>query len=126
MTTRAPGRVCEATGPGRKPGVGQPRTLNDTNAGAAAPFRFPLGRVVATPGALAALAQAGADPRRLRFRHVRGDWGDLDTEDCAANERALVIGARLLSACRLPTGDQLWIITEADRSSSCILLPEEY
>ena len=104
----------------------RPRARDDAEPTPPATFRFPLGRVVATPGALAALTQAGADPRRLLARHARGDWGDLDAEDRAANERAIATGERLLSAYRLPSGDRVWIITEADRSSTCLLLPEEY
>ncbi|MCU0633474.1 MAG: hypothetical protein MUE41_01270 [Gemmatimonadaceae bacterium] len=86
----------------------------------------PLGRVVATPGALETLAMTGTDPRSLLARHVTGDWGDLDPDDRAANETALVTGARLLSAYDLPNGERLWIITEADRRSTCLLRPDEY
>ena len=88
--------------------------------------RFPLGRLVATPGALAALVAAGEFPLTLLRRHVRGDWGEVNKEDRQANERALREGTRLLSAYRTALGQRLWIITEADRSSTCILLPEEY
>ena len=87
---------------------------------------FALGHVVATPGALHALAFAGEDPGRYLARHAAGDWGELPTEDAHANDEALLAGERLLSAYRLRTGAKLWIITEADRSSTCILLPEEY
>lgn len=88
--------------------------------------RFPLGRVVATPGALAALEGAGDTPDVFLHRHVSGDWGDVDAEDRAENEYSLVHGLRLLSAYALPDGTRIWVITEADRSSTCILLPEEY
>lgn len=88
--------------------------------------KFPLGRTVATPGALDALLQAGQSPAFFLDRHVRGDWGDVDAEDRRANEEALFHDERLLSAYRTLKGERLWVITEADRSSTCILLPEEY
>jgi hypothetical protein len=59
-------------------------------------------------------------------RHARGDWGELDDEDRAANDVALKHGARLLSAYRTKAGTKFWIITEADRSATTVLLPEEY
>lgn len=59
-------------------------------------------------------------------RHVAGDWGQVDQEDAAANDLALQEGARLLSAYKTLKGVKLWVITEADRSSTCILLPDEY
>jgi len=88
--------------------------------------KFPLGQTVATPGALDALTQAGQSPAFFLDRHVQGDWGEVDAEDKRANDLALVQGERLLSAYRTLKGDRLWVITEADRSSTCILLPEEY
>ena len=60
----------------------------------------------------------------LLARHACGDWGDLDTYDSAANETALKVGARILSAFNL--SERIWIITEADRASTTILLPDEY
>ena len=84
---------------------------------------FELGRVVATPGALATFGHEGCF--LLLSRHVGGDWGDLDGRDRRANEQALKTGARLLSAYDTPVG-RCWIITEADRSSTCVLLPSEY
>ena len=86
----------------------------------------PLGRVVSTPGALGAFTEAGEHPFVFLARHANGDWGDLCPEDARANERALRTGERLLSAYGLRDGTKIWIITEADRSSTCILLPEEY
>jgi hypothetical protein len=88
--------------------------------------RFSLGNVFATPGALDAFIQARTGPSSYLERHLAGDWGALDPEDWAANERALVQGTRLLSAYFLPDETRLWIITEADRASTTILLPEEY
>jgi len=75
--------------------------------------RFPLGRIVATPGALGALEQAGESPRLFVNRHVTGDWGELDEEDRRENEFSVVHGFRLLSAFNLANGTKIWIITEA-------------
>lgn len=90
------------------------------------PRRFSLGKTVITPGALAALKEAGQQPLDFLTRHHSGDWGELCEEDRAVNEEALQSGLRLLSAYRTSQGTKLWIITEADRASTCILLPEEY
>lgn len=88
--------------------------------------KFRLGQLVATPGALDALK--GADVGFLSYirRHLQGDWGEVSQEDAAENELSLKEGFRLLSAYRLPTGCKIWVITEADRSATTILLPEEY
>ena len=86
---------------------------------------FPLGRILATPGALRALRKAGEGPLRFLARHASGDWGDLDAQDRRENELALEHGRRLLSS--YPVGDEkIWIITEADRSYTTLLLPSEY
>lgn len=88
--------------------------------------RFPLGQVVATPAALEALEKAGERPQTFVNKHSVGDWGDaLDPEDAALNEQALLDGDRLLSAYKLGTG-KLWIITEADRAVTTLLLPSDY
>ena len=87
--------------------------------------RFPLGRVVATPGALAALEASGERPERFLGWHVRGDWGEIPDEDCQENELSLREGYRVLPSYRTRLGTRLWVITEADRSSTCLLLPEE-
>ena len=87
---------------------------------------FPLGQVVATPGALHAFAAAEEHYLSYLMRHAGGDWGAVCPEDARANDDAREDGERLLSAYRLRDGTKLWIITEADRSSTCILLPEEY
>jgi hypothetical protein len=88
--------------------------------------KFNLGKLVATPGALEALVEAAQSPMDFLNRHVRGDWGDVCGEDHQANEDALRYGARLLSVYRTAKGTKIWVITEADRSSTCVLLPEEY
>ena len=87
---------------------------------------FSLGQVVATPGALAALEEAGQSPSEFLTRHVHGDWGEVDEHDQQANDDAVQDGSRLLSSYVLTTNTKIWIITEADRSSTCYLLPEEY
>ena len=88
--------------------------------------KLALGTVVATPGALRALAAANTTGSELLERHRAGDWGELSKEDMQSNETALRDGERILSAYRLSDGTKIWIITEADRSSTCILLPDEY
>lgn len=86
--------------------------------------RFNLGQIVATPGALRIVPQAGITAA-LR-RHAGGDWGEVCSEDRAENELSLREGFRLLSCYRTAGGERFWIITEADRSVTTILLPEEY
>ena len=88
--------------------------------------KFPLGRVVATPDALEALQEAGQSPAFFLDRHAVGDWGSVCDEDKRANDEALVNGGRLLSAYKTLKGVRLWVISEADRSSTCVLLPENY
>ena len=88
--------------------------------------RFLLGQVVATPGALEALRAAGQLPFAFLYRHQSGDWGDLCEEDKAENELSVEQGFRILSAYTLATGVKIWLITEADRSYSTFLLPQEY
>lgn len=88
--------------------------------------RFEPGRLVATPGALTALATAGVAPDALLTRHLTGDWGEIPPEDARANELGVREGFRVVSAYRLPTGARVWLITEADRSASVLLLPSEY
>ena len=86
----------------------------------------PLGRIVATPEALKAIEEAGQSPAELLNRHRQGDWGEVDGNDWALNDEALEEGTRILSAYRTKAHVRIWIITEADRSSTCLLLPEEY
>jgi len=88
--------------------------------------KFSLGQVVATPGALKALEEAGQSPAFFLEKHAAGDWGTVNDEDKRLNDEALVTGGRLLSAYKTLRGVRLWIITEADRSSTCCLLPSEY
>ena len=85
-----------------------------------------LGGTYATPGALAALEEAQQSAAEFLRRHEAGDWGEVGPEDWAENELSVREGFRILSAYRLSTGVKIWIITEADRSVTTILLPEEY
>lgn len=86
--------------------------------------KFQLGQLVATANAMARLTQE--DMLRAMNRHVIGDWGELDEADGLENERSLLHGWRLLSAYSASNGTRFWIITEADRSATTVLLPEDY
>ena len=88
--------------------------------------RFSLGQICATPGALEALAPHEGLGFLLLTRHVTGDWGDLDEEDVAENELSVEEGFRILSSYTTPDDTKIWIITEADRSVTTLLLPSEY
>jgi len=85
--------------------------------------RFQLGLAVATPSALAALGPVRV--ALLLSRHARGDWGDLEPEDKAANEDAIAHGDRILSRYDVG-GECYYVISEADRSSTCVMLRSEY
>jgi hypothetical protein len=87
---------------------------------------FSLGRTVATPHALQALAQQGITPLSLLKRHASGNWGDVPPDDAQANHVALKSGSRLFSSYHLGPDDRIWIITEADRSVRRLLSPSEY
>lgn len=87
---------------------------------------FPLGRIVATPAALNALEEANVSGLSLLGRHLRGDWGTIHPGDVGLNEEALKNGARIFSVYPLKTGEVIWVITEADRASTCLLLPDDY
>jgi len=89
-------------------------------------IRFQLGRVVATPGALSALEKAEQLPAEFLDRHVNGDWGDVPDADKQENEVAVEQGFRVLSAYTTSAGDRIWVLTDADRSVTTILLPHEY
>jgi hypothetical protein len=102
--------------------------------------RFELGQIVATPAALALLKECGFSAAMLIARHLRGDFGDICAEDAAENEFSVRNGCRIMSVYRLVPPETLkttpaakridlptmWLITEADRSSTCLLLPAEY
>jgi hypothetical protein len=93
--------------------------------------KFPMGSVVATPGALGALQNAGQSPREFLDRHADGDWGDLSEGDRQLNDEAVKDGSRIFSAYAIRGGQKIWIITEAaddqgQRAATTVLLPEEY
>jgi hypothetical protein len=88
--------------------------------------RFPLGRVVATPGALRVLEEANQNAFEFLAKHQAGDWGELCEEDIRENEFSVLNDFRILSAYRTRNDVKIWVITEADRSATTLLLPEEY
>lgn len=87
---------------------------------------FPLGEVVATPGALDLLDRTETNGYDLLLRHQFGDWGSVPLEDDEANQAAVLNGDRILSSYYLNPDERIWIITEADRSFTTLLLPDEY
>jgi hypothetical protein len=87
---------------------------------------IPLGVVLLTPGASDLMKELGLDSVHLLARHCTGDWGDLEEADKQANAAALLEGSRIFSAYKLADDHKVWIITEADRRSTTILLPSEY
>ena len=93
---------------------------------ASKPVHLALGQIRLTRGAAAALAQSGESAASFLLRHARGDWGEISVLDAVENERALEHGLRVMSVYRTRADERIWIITEADRSSTCLLLPEEY
>ncbi len=88
--------------------------------------KFKIGKLVATPGALAAITDSGENPWQFVVRHMAGDWGDLDAEDKQLNDAALQSGDRIFSCYHTSKGVKLYVITESDRSATTILLPENY
>ena len=88
--------------------------------------RFPLGETLITAGAQEALDIAGQTAIPFLRRHISCDWGEVSEDDAQENEISLREGFRLLSAYRTSKGQKIWIITEADRSATTILLPSEY
>ena len=89
-------------------------------------MKFNLGTILATPGALEALENSGQAPAEFLSRHASADWGDVDAADAAENDLSVVEGFRILSAYKTCKGIKLWVITEADRSATTLLLPDEY
>lgn len=93
--------------------------------------KFPLGQLLATPGALESLNEAGQSPLEFLVRHAACDWGELSADDKVLNDEALVDGSRLMSAYRTSKGKKIWIITEAadeqgNRYATTLLKPEDY
>jgi hypothetical protein len=87
---------------------------------------FPLGQIFMTVGAREALEEANQQPFEFLSHHQTGDWGIVGKEDWQENDFSVKAGFRILSAYKTAREVKIWIITEADRSSSTILLPEEY
>ena len=99
--------------------------MPDHSSGSTEPAaKFSPGRLVATPNALTNVPND--EILTALSRHVRGDWGTVDAHDWSANERALEIGARLFSVYQSTQGVTFWIITEANRAVTTVLLPEDY
>lgn len=86
---------------------------------------FALGQVVATKNAVESMTQQSITPFDLLHRHQYGDWGDLNEPDREANEQALIEDHRILSSYNFDN-EKIWVITEADRSITTILLPMDY
>ena len=101
-----------------------PRANGSGNGGCASPVSFELGRVVATRCALDVLTED--DVLGALRRHARGDWGEVCPGDEGANDRSLRDGTRLLSVYTSASGVTFWVITEADRSATTVLLPSDY
>ncbi len=88
---------------------------------------FQLGEVCASIGASEAFKKSGVSPFWFLAKHQEGDWGEVSEYEQAENNLAVRDGFQVLSAYTLPkTGEEIWIITERDRSATTILLPEEY
>jgi len=87
---------------------------------------FSLGQIVATPGALEVLDRYAINAVDLIVRHQSGDWGNVPPGDAEENLRSVENGCRILSSYPISDDQNLWIITEADRSVTTLLLPEEY
>lgn len=101
-------------------------SITDSSSASSNLILFTPGQVVSTPSALLAMEANDCQPLDLMKRHLTGDWGDVPEEDAEANRRALQEGARLMSSYPLNDGVRIWLITEADRSVTTFLLPEEY
>ncbi len=105
------------------------QTSNDEAASALAAFPsplFPLGNLSATPGALAAIEEAGLNPLVLISRHVRGEYGDLCASERQSNKQTIKEGSRILSAYVIAEGVKIYVITEASRELTTVLLSDEY
>jgi hypothetical protein len=87
--------------------------------------KFESGQIVITPGIVGMIQRAELDVVPYLARHLAGDWGDMDDEDKATNDESMETGLRVMSAYEIEAG-KIWIITEADRSCTTVLLPEEY
>ncbi|MDZ4819197.1 MAG: hypothetical protein SGJ20_09520 [Planctomycetota bacterium] len=86
---------------------------------------FDVGKCVGTPGAVNAMRAAGQEAKVFLDRHITGDWGDVSEHDARVNEDSLITGDSIHSVYHTSAGVKLIVITEPDRSSTCIMLPEE-
>jgi hypothetical protein len=98
----------------------------DTQSSAVKKPLFKLGQIVTTPGAIEAFSTNNQDPMIFIKRHVTGDWGDMKEEDKKENDFSVGKELRIFSAYHLKDRTKIWVITEADRSATTFLLPEEY
>lgn len=89
-------------------------------------MRFSLGQILATPGALEALKESNQSPNDFLVMHMNGQWGDVCPEDAEENDVSIREGFRILSSYKTNKGVRIWVITEADRSATTLLLPSEY
>ncbi len=89
-------------------------------------MRYGLGKLLVTPGAVRTLGEQHVDIFELLSRHARCDWSEMDPADRRANENAVTSGGRVFSAYSLPDGERVWVVTEASRESTTVLLPTEY
>ena len=88
---------------------------------------FELGTVLATPGAMSLLEETETHPDELLSRHQTGDWGDVDDHDRGVNFQSVEYGMRIMSVYRVGDRNEvIWVITEANRSATTLLLPDEY
>ena len=97
---------------------------NDLSSGTSRPVHFELGRVLITPNAMHSIP--AQEVQAALARHAAGDWGDIDEHDRRENELTLSEGLRLMSVYQVKPRMRFWIITEADRSATTVLLPEDY
>jgi hypothetical protein len=88
--------------------------------------KFSLGLIVATPAAIDVLEESGHMVSEFLNRHAGGDWGDCGKEDSKTNDESVAYGGRIFSVYHTKKGIKIWVITESDRSSTCVLLPDDY
>jgi len=107
-------------------GEPNPQLVNDGDGEHVPLAKFALGLIITTAGAEFAMRETGQKPAEFLRRHVSGDWGDMNAEDSASNDRSVESGSSIYSAYTLSDGTKIWIITALDRSNTTILLPSEY
>jgi hypothetical protein len=100
--------------------------INNTITKAQNKVLFPIKEVYLTIGSREALNESNQSANEFLAKHQAGNWGDVCEEDAEENDFSVRKGFRILSAYRTDKGEKLWVITEADRSSTTCLLPSEY